>query len=176
MEISRRKTMVGTRFLSFVLHDEEYCIEILKIKEIMGMADITMIPQTPVFIKGVINLRGRIIPIVDLRLKFSLPQTDYTDRTCIIIVELKYEEELTLMGVVVDTIQEVVNIPEEKIARVPYINAKIRSEYIRGIAEVGDKIKIVLDITKVLTDEEFVIVKELDVQEIEAVGAAVGAK
>ena len=162
MEITRRKTMSGTRFLSFVLHDEEYCIEILKIKEIMGMADITMIPQTPPFIKGVINLRGRIIPIVDLRLKFSLPERKYTDRTCIIIVELRYEEELTLMGVVVDTIQEVVNIPDDKISRVPYINAKIKSEYIRGIAEAGDRIKIVLDITRVLTDEEFVLLRELD--------------
>jgi len=162
MENTRRKAMTGMRFLSFVLHDEEYCIEILKIKEIMGMADITMIPQTPSFIKGVINLRGRIIPIVDLRLKFSLTEKDYSDRTCIIIVELSYEGELTLMGVVVDTIQEVVNIPEEKIAKVPYINAKIKSEYIRGIAEVGDRIKIVLDITKVLTDEEFVMIKELD--------------
>lgn len=162
MEITRRKTMTGTRFLSFVLHEEEYCIEILKIKEIMGMTDITSIPQTPPFIKGVINLRGRIIPIIDLRLKFGLPEQKYTDITCIIIVELNYEDELTLMGVVVDTIQEVVNVPEEKIARVPYINAKIRSEYIRGIAEVADKIKIVLDITKVLSDEEFVIIKELD--------------
>jgi purine-binding chemotaxis protein CheW len=164
MEITKRKTMIGSRFLSFVLHDEEYCIEILKIKEIMGMTEITMIPQTPEFIKGVINLRGRIIPIIDLRLKFTLPEKEYTDRTCILIVELTYEGELTLMGVVVDTIQEVVNIPEEKIARVPYINAKIKSEYIRGIAEAGDKIKIVLDITRVLTDEEFVLIKELDRQ------------
>ncbi|MBN1411748.1 MAG: purine-binding chemotaxis protein CheW [Spirochaetales bacterium] len=165
MEITKRKTMTGSRFLSFVLNEEEYCIEILKIKEVMGMTDITMIPQTPQFIKGVINLRGRIIPIIDLRIKFSLPERDYTDRTCIIIVELSYENELTLMGVVVDTIQEVVNIPEDRVSRVPYINAKIRSEYIRGIAEVGETIKIVLDITKVLTDEEFVLVKELDRRE-----------
>jgi purine-binding chemotaxis protein CheW len=162
VEITKRKTLTGSRFLSFVLSDEEYCIEILKIKEIMGMTDITAVPQTPDFIKGVINLRGQIIPIIDLRLKFEMPAKEYTDRTCIIVVELTYQNELMYMGIVVDSIQEVINIPEEKISSVPYINAKIHSDYIKGIAETGDTIKIVLDIMKVLTDEEFVLVKELD--------------
>jgi purine-binding chemotaxis protein CheW len=162
MEITKRKALTGSRFLSFVLNNEEYCIEILKIKEIMGMTAITPIPQTPSFIKGVINLRGQIIPIVDLRLKFEMEYKDYADRTCIVVVELNYEDQLTLMGIVVDSIQEVINIPKEKISEVPYINAKIRSEYIQGIAETGDRIKIILDITKVLTQEEFVIIKEID--------------
>ena len=145
MEITKRKTLTGSRYLSFVLHDEEYCIEILKIKEIMGMTDITSIPQAPDFIKGVINLRGQIIPIIDLRLKFEMSYKDYTDRTCIVVVELNYEGEITLMGIVVDSIQEVINIPEENISKVPYINEKIKSDYIEGIAETQDKIKIVLD-------------------------------
>ena len=162
MEITKRKTLTGSRYLSFVLNDEEYCIEILKIKEIMGMTDITTIPQTPEFIKGVINLRGQIIPIIDLRLKFEMPYKDYNDRTCIVVVELNYEEEMTLMGIVVDSIQEVINIPEEKISQVPFINAKIKSEYINGIAETGESIKIVLDITKVITEEEFVMLKDID--------------
>jgi len=162
VEITKRKTMTGSRFLSFVLSEEEYCIEILKIKEIMGMTDITAVPQTPGFIKGVINLRGQIIPIIDLRLKFEMPAKEYSDRTCIIVVELTYQNELMYMGIVVDSIQEVINIPEEKISSVPYINAKIHSDYIKGIAETGDTIKIVLDIMKVLTDEEFVLVKDLD--------------
>ena len=162
MEITKRKTLTGSRFLSFVLNDEEYCIEILKIKEIMGMTAITPIPQTPEFIKGVINLRGQIIPIIDLRLKFEMPFKDYADRTCIVVVELDYDGQMTLMGIVVDSIQEVINIPEERISEVPYINAKIKSEYIQGIAETGDKIKIILDIMKVLTQEEFVILKDID--------------
>jgi purine-binding chemotaxis protein CheW len=162
MEITKRKTLTGSRYLSFVLNDEEYCIEILKIKEIMGMTDVTAIPQTPTFIKGVINLRGQIIPIIDLRLKFEMPYKDYTDRTCIVVVELKYDDELTLMGIVVDSIQEVINVPEEKISKVPYINAKIKSEYINGIADTGETIKIVLDITKVISEEEFVLIKDLD--------------
>ena len=162
MEITKRKTMTGSRYLSFVLNDEEYGIEILKIKEIMGMTEVTAIPQTPPFIKGVINLRGKIIPIIDLRIKFDMEAKAYTDRTCIVVVEIMYDGEVTLMGVVVDSIQEVINIPEEKISEVPYINAKIKSEYIKGIAEAGETIKIVLDITKVLTEEEFVMIRDLE--------------
>lgn len=162
MEITKRKTLTGSRFLSFVLNEEEYCIEILKIKEIMGMTSITSIPQTPDFIKGVINLRGQIIPIIDLRLKFGIQYKEYTDRTCIVVVELDYNQEITLMGIVVDSIQEVINLPEDKISKVPYINAKIKSEYIEGIAESGDTIKIVLDITKVISEEEFVLIKDID--------------
>ena len=161
MEITKRKSLTGTRYLSFILNKEDYCIEILKIKEIMGMIEITELPQTPDFIKGVINLRGVIIPIIDLRLKFDMPFINYTDRTCIIVVELFYEEENTFMGIVVDKIQEVVSIPEEKISKVPYINAKIKSEYIEGIAETPDGMEIILDITKVLTEDEFIHVKNI---------------
>jgi purine-binding chemotaxis protein CheW len=138
MEITKRKTLTGSRYLSFVLNEEEYGIEILKIKEIMGMTDITAIPQTPPFIKGVINLRGKIIPIIDLRLKFEMEDRPYTDRTCIIVVEIMFEGEINLMGVVVDSIQEVINIPEDKISEVPYINAKVKSEYIQGIVMIRD--------------------------------------
>lgn len=162
MEMTKRKTITGSRFLSFVLNDEEYCIEILKIKEIMAMADITEIPQTPPFIKGVINLRGKIIPIIDLRLKFEMPEKEYNKRTSIIVVEIYNEDEITLLGVVVDTIQEVITIPEEKISSIPYINAKIKSEYIKGMAEIEDQIKIVLDITKVLRNEDFVLIQNME--------------
>jgi purine-binding chemotaxis protein CheW len=162
MEITKRKMLNGARFLSFILNQEEYCIEILKIKEIMGMTTITPIPQTPAFIKGVINLRGRIIPIIDLRLKFEMPYKDYLDRTCIVVVELDYNGQVNLMGIVVDTIQEVISIAKEKISDVPYINMKIKSEYIQGIAEAGDKIKIVLDITKVMTEEEFGTISQIN--------------
>lgn len=167
MEITKRKTLTGSRYLSFVLNEEEYGIEILKIKEIMGMTEVTAIPQTPGFIKGVINLRGKIIPIIDLRLKFDMEERVYTDRTCIIVVEIEFEGEITLMGVVVDAIQEVINIAEDKISEVPYINAKIKSEYIQGIAESGDTIKIVLDITQVLTQEEFVMIRDVGKSKIQ---------
>ncbi len=168
MEITKRKTMTGSRYLSFVLDEEEYCIDILKIKEIMGMTDITKIPQTPNFIKGVINLRGQIIPIIDLRIKFDLKSRDYTERTCIIVVEIPFEDQITLMGLIVDKIQEVINIPVEKISNVPYINTKIKSEYIEGIAEAEESIKIILNITKVLTQEEFILINKLEDKNIKA--------
>ena len=162
MEITKRKALTGARYLSFVLDQEEYCIEILKIKEIMAMAPVTPIPQTPDFLKGVLNLRGQIIPVIDLRLKFRMNELEYTDRTIIVIVELALDGEKTLMGLVVDSIKEVVNIPEDKVTKMPYVNAKVKSEFIQGIAESGDGIKIVLDITKVLTEDEFVLLKEMN--------------
>lgn len=159
MEAARRKTVHGERFLSFNLDKEEFCIEIGKVREIMGMTTINALPQTPDFIKGVINLRGKIIPIIDLRSKFGFESRDYTDRTCIIVVDLPDEDGSILMGVVVDTIKEVISIPAEKISSVPYINSRIKSEFIKGIAETANGITIVLDIGLVLNEDEFVVLK-----------------
>lgn len=167
MNTVRKKTLTGPRYLSFFLGSEQYCIDILHIKEIMALVDITPVPQTPDFIKGVINLRGQIIPIIDLRLKFDMPEKENKKRTCIVVVELNYNEKLTYMGIIVDTIKEVVSIAKENISSVPYINAKIKSEYIKGIAEINDSIKIVLDITKILTSSEFVLVSELEQEKID---------
>lgn len=160
MEMTKRKILNGMRFLSFTVDSENYCMDILRVKELMGMTAITPLPRTPQFIRGVINLRGQIIPIIDLRLKFGLPFQEYTKRTCIIVVEINREEENMLMGLVVDAIQEVVNIPEDKMAKIPYINAKIKSEYIKGIADTPEGMKIVLDVLKVLNDEELAVVKD----------------
>lgn len=162
MEMTRRKIMTGPRFLSFVLNDEAYCIEILKVKELLGMSGITPIPQTPEYIRGVLNLRGQIIPVIDLRLKFGLPFKEYNKRTSIIVTELNVDGDATFMGVVVDTIHEVLSIPQEKIVKIPYINAKIKAEYIKGVAETTDGIKIVLDIEKVLNEDDFVLLKEIE--------------
>lgn len=162
MESKQRKVIDGIRYLNFKIMDEDYCIEILKVKEIMGMVEITNVPQTPDFIRGVSNLRGQIVPIIDLRLKFEMPFKEYTDRSSIIFVELYYEGRKTLMGLVVDTIHEVINIPAEKVSKVPYINARIKSDFIHGIAETPEGIKIILDIEKVLTLEEFVIIDQMN--------------
>ena len=168
MEMTKRKLLNGARFLSFTVDSENYCIDILKVKELMGMTAITPLPRTPQFIRGVINLRGQIIPIIDLRLKFGLSFQEYTKRTCIIVVEVSYEGENILMGLVVDAIQEVVSIPEEKMSKIPYINAKIRSEYIKGIADTPEGMKIILDVLKVLSDEELAAVKDSAVVRVEA--------
>jgi purine-binding chemotaxis protein CheW len=159
MEMTKRKLLNGARFLSFTLDSESYCIDILKVKELMGMTAITSLPRTPVFIRGVINLRGQIIPVIDLRLKFGLDFREYTKRTCIIVVENTSEGDSMLLGVVVDAIQDVVSIPEEKLSKIPYINARIKSEYIRGVASTSEGMKIVLDVLKVLSEEELTVVK-----------------
>jgi purine-binding chemotaxis protein CheW len=160
MEMTKRKLLNGMRFLSFTVDNENYCMDILKVKELMGMAAITPLPRTPQFIRGVINLRGQIIPIIDLRLKFGLSFQEYTKRTCIIVVEVNYEEENILMGLVVDAIQEVISIPDDKVSKIPYINARIKSEYIKGIADTPEGMKIVLDVLKVLNDEELAVIKD----------------
>ena len=170
MNNAARKTQnAGDRFLNFTLMDEDYCLEILKVREIMAQIEITNLPQTPDFIQGVINLRGNIVPIIDLRLKFGLPFKEYTDRSTVIFVELDFDGRNTLMGIVVDSIQEVINIPQEKISKVPYINTKIKANYIEGIAETEEGIKIVLDIDKVLTEDEFVMMDEMNQKENENV-------
>jgi purine-binding chemotaxis protein CheW len=153
------RTLTGSRYLNFTLENESYCIEILKVKELMGMTDITPLPQTPPFIRGVINLRGQIIPIIDLRLKFGLDFLPYHKRTTIIVVEVDIEGDSMLLGLVVDSIQEVVAIAEEKIKSLPYINTRVKAEYVRGVADTPDGMKIILDVLKVLSDEEFVQLK-----------------
>lgn len=162
MKIAERKSLRDRKFLNFIVCDENYCIDINHVREIMAYPEITKIPQTPDYINGVINLRGKIIPIINLRRKFDLLPMESTERACVIVVELDYQEESTLMGVIVDETREVCNIPDEKISDVPYINTKIESEYIEGIAEMDEGIMIIMNITQVLSNEEFVLLNQLD--------------
>ena len=160
MEMTRRKLLNGARFLSFTLDNENYCMDILQVKELMGMTAFTPLQRTPAFIRGVINLRGQIIPVIDLRLRFGLKFQDYTKRTCIIVVEIAYGGENVFMGLVVDAIQDVVSIPDEKLSKIPYISAHIKSEYIRGVADTPEGMKIVLDVLRILSEEELAAVKD----------------
>lgn len=145
------------KYLSFFLDGEEYGIGILKIKEIIGLMPITPIPQTPEFVKGVINLRGKVIPVIDLRLRFNMPEIDYTDRTCIIVVEFSTASGRLHMGVVVDSVSEVLNIKGSDIEDTPTFGAKLSTDYILGMAKIGGGVKILLDIDRVLTDEESIL-------------------
>ena len=142
------------KLLQFELAGEFYGVDILKVREINGMMDITAVPQTPVFMKGLINLRGKVVPVIDLRLKFGLPETDYDERTSIIVIEFKSIHGQVQMGIVVDTVSEVINIPAANIESAPNFGARLRSEYIRGMAKTKDKVIIILDIDLILTDEE----------------------
>lgn len=150
-----KNTIISTgKYLTFTLSSEAYGIGILKVKEIIGMMPITSVPRTPDFIKGVINLRGKVIPIVDLRLKFGMDAKPYNDRTCIIVVEIDTHEETILVGIVVDSVSEVLNIAEDQIEEAPEFGTKLNTDYIMGMAKSEDDVKILLNIDKVLSQEE----------------------
>lgn len=142
------------KYLTFNLAGEEYGIGILKVKEIIGIMPITVVPQTPKYIKGVINLRGKVIPVIDLRLKFAIAAAEFTERTCIIVVEITTAGRTILMGIVVDSVSEVLNIKGADIEETPSFGTKLNTEYILGMAKAGGSIKILLDIDKILSIEE----------------------
>lgn len=142
------------KYLTFSLAGEEYGIGILKVKEIIGMMSITTVPRTPSFVKGVINLRGKVIPVVDLRLKFGMEEMGYTERTCIIVVEIASQTGSVLIGIVVDSVSEVLNIKGNDIEETPTFGAKLDTNYILGMAKMNGGVKILLDIDKVLSAEE----------------------
>jgi purine-binding chemotaxis protein CheW len=142
------------KYLTFTLAEEEYGIGILKIKEIIGMMPITSVPQTPEFVKGVINLRGKVIPVMDLRLKFGMEEMDYTERTCIIVVEIDGPAGTVMIGIVVDSVSEVLNIKGDNIEDAPTFGANLNTEYILGMAKMEGGVKILLDINQVLNTRE----------------------
>jgi purine-binding chemotaxis protein CheW len=142
---------LGGKYLTFMLADEEYGLEILKVREIIGIMDITKVPQTPDFMQGVINLRGKVIPVIDLRTKFGLERAEYNDQTCIIVVDVGL-----LMGIIVDTVQEVHDIATADIEPPPQLGSSADTSFILGMGKVNDDVKILLDIDKVLTSDELV--------------------
>lgn len=142
------------KYLTFQLGREEFAIQVLKVREIMGIQEITAVPQTPAFVKGVINLRGKVIPVVDLRLKFGLPEAEYTQRTCIIVVQVGQGSAAMLMGIVVDGVSEVMNLAAADIENTPDFGQGITVPYLLGMAKTKSGVKILLDIDQVLTTQE----------------------
>ena len=144
------------KYLTFLLGREEFAIQVLKVREIMGIQDITAVPQTPAYIKGVINLRGKVIPVVDLRLKFCLPEAEYTQRTCIIVVQVQAGEVAVHTGIIVDAVSEVLNLAGGDIEDTPDFGdgGSSAASYLLGMAKVKGKVKILLDIDRVLSAQE----------------------
>jgi purine-binding chemotaxis protein CheW len=143
------------KYLVFDLNGEECCIQVLKVREIIGVQDITAVPQTPNYVRGVINLRGKVIPVVDLRLKFGLPEAEYTQRTCIIVVQVEREGRGLMMGIVVDSVAEVLNIAAADIEDTPNFGQGVATPYLLGMAKIKGKVKLLLDIDEVMTSQEF---------------------
>jgi len=154
-------TIKTGKYLTFTLAEEEYGIGILKVKEIIGMMPITTVPRTPEFVKGVINLRGKVIPIIDLRLKFNMEPIPYSDRTCIIVVEIDSDKTTVLIGIVVDAVSEVLNIREDEIEDTPKFGTRLNTEYILGMAKIQKGVKILLNIDQVLSSEEITTLKKV---------------
>jgi purine-binding chemotaxis protein CheW len=148
------------KYLTFVLAGEEYGIGILKVKEIIGIMAITTVPQTPAYMKGVINLRGKVIPIVDLRVKFGMDAIDYTEKTCIIVVEIANSGQKVMIGVLVDCVSEVLNIKGGDIEDAPNFGSRLNTNYILGMAKTGGRVKILLDIDRVLSVEEMGVLEK----------------
>ncbi len=141
------------KYLTFALGEEEYGLEILKVREIIGYMKITAVPKTPHEAKGVINLRGQVIPVVDLRAKFGMEAADVTEQTCIIVVEISQGDRNFSTGIVVDRVQEVLDIDGKDIEEAPQFGSTVDTNFILGMGKIGDSVKILLDIDKVLTGD-----------------------
>ena len=142
------------KYLTFVLADEEYGLEILKVREIFGYMEITAIPQTPPYVKGVINLRGKVIPVIDLRTKFGMEEAEITEHTCIIVVEISNGDKKFQTGIIIDCVSEVLDIASKDIEDAPQFGSSVDTNFILGMGKVGESVKILLDIDKVLVGDD----------------------
>jgi purine-binding chemotaxis protein CheW len=138
------------KYLTFALDKEEYGLPVLKVREIIKIMDITAVPQVPACVKGVINLRGKVIPVVDLRVRFGLAAQAYTDRTSIIVVEVALTSSRVMMGIIVDEVSEVLSISAEEIEDTPQFGEQVNTDYMRGVAKVKGTVKILLDLDRIL--------------------------
>lgn len=143
------------KYLIFSIGKEEYGIEIKYVLEIIGIQVITEVPHVPNYIRGIINLRGKVIPVVDVRLRFEKEFKEYDDRTCIVVIDIKN----MYIGIIVDRVSEVVNIKEQQISQPPELNKNSKNKYIQGVAKVEDGIKLLLDCNELFTDEEMKTIK-----------------
>jgi purine-binding chemotaxis protein CheW len=145
------------KYLTFQMAKEVFGIEILKVQEIIGMMPVTRVPKTPEFVRGVINLRGKVIPVIELRRKFGMERREDTDRTCIVVVQVAGAAGTVTMGLLVDEVSEVLNVGQEQIEAPPSFGANVDTDFILGMGKVGQKVVMLLDADKVLSSEELVL-------------------
>ncbi|MBF0299146.1 MAG: purine-binding chemotaxis protein CheW [Oligoflexia bacterium] len=149
------------KYLTFRLAEEEYGLEILKVQEIIGLMAVTRVPKMPKYVRGIINLRGKLIPVIDMREKFLLPDVEDTEKTCVIVVQTQTKEEKLIMGIIVDTVSEVLNIGQNELEPPPSIGSKLDTEYMLGIGKVHNRVVILLDIDNVLCETELHLVSNI---------------
>ncbi len=150
-----------TQYLTFKLDEEVFALDVAKVREILDFTDITKVPQTPDFMRGVINLRGSVVPVVDMRLKFGMSKTQKTVNTCIVVVEVSTEGETTVLGALADSVQEVIELEPSQIEPTPRIGTKLRTDFIMGMGKHDGRFIMILDIDKVFSGDEITLVQEV---------------
>jgi purine-binding chemotaxis protein CheW len=157
--MAKEKDSDTNQFLTFELDDEVFALGIDKVREVLDYTSVTKVPQTPEFMRGVINLRGSVVPVVDMRLKFGMAKTEKTVNTCIIIVEINLDDETTVLGALADSVQEVLDLEPDQIEPAPRIGTRLNTEFIRGMGKRDEQFIIILDIDKVFTGAELAMVE-----------------
>lgn len=147
-------------YLSFNLGDEEFAVNVSKVLNILEMLKITEVPKSPEYMKGVINLRGTVLPVVDTRIKFGMTPTEYTNNTCIVVMEIEMDNDIVKVGALVDSVQAVMELEDSEIQPPPSIGSKYKSEFIYGMVKVDEKFIMLLDMEKVFSAEDVIMVKE----------------
>jgi purine-binding chemotaxis protein CheW len=153
MSEERKPIAAPGKYLTFALAQEEYGVSVLKVREIIKMMEITAVPQVPRHIRGVINLRGKVIPIVDLRLKFGVAIAESTNRTCIVVVDVVLGARRILLGMIVDSVAEVLNVAVDEIEAAPDFGERLDTAYMQGVAKIKGSVKILLDLDRVLASD-----------------------
>ncbi len=149
-----------TQYLTFKLEDEVFALDISEVREVLDFTTVTKVPRTPEFMRGVINLRGNVVPVVDMRLKFGMSRTEKTVNTCIIIVEISIEGEKAVLGALADSVQEVIDLEPEQIEPAPRIGTKLSTEFIKGMGKRNDHFVILLDIDRIFSADEITMVMD----------------
>jgi purine-binding chemotaxis protein CheW len=149
-----------TQYLTFTLADEVFAVDVARVREILEITSITKVPQVPEFMRGVINLRGSVVPVIDMRLKFGMPETAQTVNTCIIVVEVVMEGERIILGSLADSVQEVIEIEPTHIEAAPRIGTHLKTEFLKGMGKHNERFVMILEIDKVFTGEELIAVQE----------------
>jgi purine-binding chemotaxis protein CheW len=142
------------QYLTFKLADETFALDVAKVREILEQSNITKVPQTPEFMRGVINLRGSVVPVIDMRLKFGMTATEQTVNTCIIVAEVQMDEEIIVLGALADSVQEVIEMEPDQIEAAPHIGTRLNTDFIKGMGKHDGRFIMILDIDKVFTSEE----------------------
>ena len=163
--MEKQDTLKSCQFVTFVLGSELFGVEVNRTREILSLIPVTTVPQTPDYMLGVINLRGQVVPVIDMRLKLGMSKTEETQNTCIIVLEVQVDEETLVVGAQADAVREVLEVNLDQIEPPPRLGTKLKTEFIRGMGKIDEQFMILLDIDRVFSSNELILVQDLVEQE-----------